>query len=190
MRVDALVLAAGASTRLGQPKQAVLLHGQPLLSRAVATARAAVNGRVHAVLGSSAGELRAFAGDAAVHVFDRWQDGQHASLCFGVAQVSDADAVLVMPCDQYRIPASGLRALVDAWRGAPGQPAAARYDDTLGVPVIWPVGWLDQLARARRGQALLTASNCTVVALSEAAWDLDTPDDLADLARFEASTAG
>ncbi|MEO1576607.1 MAG: NTP transferase domain-containing protein, partial [Pseudomonadota bacterium] len=96
----------------------------------------------------------------------------------------------VLPCDQYRVRPEQLRALVDAWCAAPEQPAAAHYDGTLGVPVIWPAGWFDRLTRARRGQALLDPANCTAFPLSEASVDLDTPADLAALERFCASGAG
>ena len=54
MKIGAVILAAGASTRLGQPKQLVMLAGKPLLERAARTAREAGCDPVIVVLGSSA----------------------------------------------------------------------------------------------------------------------------------------
>lgn len=184
MRIDALVLAAGASSRLGQPKQAVRIHDNALLTRAVSAAGKATAGRVHVVLGAGAGTLGALAAAAQVHVFEDWAQGQHASLCFGLDRVGDVDAVLVMPCDQYRVRAEQLIALVSLWRSRPDAPAAASYDGTLGVPVVWPAAWFSRLRRAGRGRALLNARMCSALPLPEAAYDLDTPADLAALTRW------
>lgn len=180
-RIHALILAAGPSSRLGQPKQAVCVDGEALLSRAVRRAAAVVDGAVHVVLGAGADDLAPLAGDSRVHRFDDWSRGQHASLEFGLGHVSGADAALVMPCDQYRVTSAALATLVGAWRAEQRRPAAASYEHILGVPVVWPSTWFERLKAAGRGQRLLTPENCTAVPIPEAAYDVDTPADLAVL---------
>lgn len=186
--LDALILAAGASSRLGQPKQTVSLHGQSLLRHAVTRASRAINGTVHVVLGATAPEsIEDLAGTGAqCHEFNGWQGGQAASLRFGLSRVSGVSALLVMLCDQYRVSAADLEGLVAQWQTQPNCPTAAQFGETVGVPVIWPTNWLGHLAVSGRGQALLQQADARAVAMPHAAWDLDTPDDLATLRAYEA----
>lgn len=191
--LDALILAAGASTRLGRPKQLVRLDGRTLLERAVALAARCVDGAVHVVVGEDAATDRAAlsATSASVHEFTGWEQGQGASLAFGLGHASAGDGVLVMLTDQYRLTAGDLDALVERWRRQPQRPAAARYAGTVGAPVVWPRADVGALIRDRRpGRERLDPANCSVVDLPRAAFDLDTPADLARLRAFERALRG
>lgn len=187
--VDALILAAGGSSRLGQPKQLVPLWGRALLARAAASARAGGAREVHAVLGACAQACRDVLADSStvLHEHADWRRGQAASLAYGLRALSGDAAVLVMSCDQYRVAPSQVAALIDAWRAAPGRPCAARYAGIEGIPVVWPPADAAALAAGtRRGQDFLTARAASAVAIPEAAFDLDTPQDMAALREYEA----
>jgi CTP:molybdopterin cytidylyltransferase MocA len=109
-----------------------------------------------------------------------------ASLRAGLAAAPrTARAALVLLVDQPRVDAAALARLVTAWRRRPGVPAAAGNDARVGVPAVLPRRhWRglkhmkgDQGARALlRGHAALT-----LVAMPEAALDIDTPADLLKL---------
>src|SRR5205823_6575293 len=83
----AVILAAGASTRLGQPKQLIVLGGETLLDRAVRVAAEAGCWPVVVVLGADARRVlaRCPLRSAAVLVNPWWQEGMASSLRLGVA---------------------------------------------------------------------------------------------------------
>lgn len=190
--VDAIVLAAGASSRLGQSKQLVSLHGLTLVERAAAAAVDAVDGDVHVVLGAEAASCRARLEnlDVRPHVCSDWADGQNVSLCFGLKCVAPERAVLVVLTDQYRIGPQHLRRLIGAWREVPDRPAAASYEDVLGVPVVWPADYVQPLRESPRGQRLLDRARCTAVPMAAAAFDLDTPEQLREMREMERAGIG
>ena len=81
-----MVLAAGASTRLGEPKQLVMLGGESLLERAVRMAREAGCSPVVVVLGSSAASIEAGCAleNVIVVVNEDWADGMGRSIGVGI----------------------------------------------------------------------------------------------------------
>ncbi|GJG86131.1 hypothetical protein tb265_13120 [Gemmatimonadetes bacterium T265] len=194
-RVGAVVLAAGASTRLGRPKQLVPYAGEPLVRRAVRAAVDAGARPVVVVLGAHADAVApALDGVAGVRVVvhARWRDGLGASIAAGVRALDGAagaalDGVLVAVCDQPLVDAEALGALLAAF-GGPGAVVAAAYADTLGVPAVVGRDHLDALRTlagdAGAGRWLRAhAGLVTPVALPAAALDVDTPEDVARLAR-------
>jgi len=121
-RVAAVVLAAGASRRLGRPKVLLDLGGRTLLARAVAPHLEAGLDPVVVVLGHGASEVRAAAalpvdGRLRIVVNDGWEEGMASSIRAGVAAVGDADAVLIALGDQPELTAGRVRAVVEAWDG-------------------------------------------------------------------------
>ncbi|HEX7081373.1 MAG TPA: nucleotidyltransferase family protein [Gammaproteobacteria bacterium] len=192
-RTDGLVcviLAAGGSSRLGAPKQLVRHRGRALVRRAADAAEAAGLPPV-VVVGADALRVRALLARShprAVVVGNaRWADGLATSLRRALTAVPrDARAVLFMLADQPLVDAGSLARLIEAWRRRPSQAAAARYAGRLGVPAIIPRrAWAE--LRALSGDVgarrlLERAPRVTEVDLPEAAFDVDTPEDLARLA--------
>jgi molybdenum cofactor cytidylyltransferase len=84
--------------------------------------------------------------------------------------------------DQPHVDAAALVRLVAAWRRRPGIPAAARYDGRIGVPAVLPRRhWraLKSLRGDEGARALLRGvATLTPVDMPEAAFDVDTPEDL------------
>ena len=112
----------------------------------------------------------------------RWSLGMATSLREGLAAVPrSARAALVLLVDQPHVDAAALQRLVAAWRRRPGVPAAARYSGSAGVPAVLPRRrWRE--VRALRGdegaRVLLRDRPITLVEMSEAGFDVDTPEDL------------
>ncbi|HEY0785133.1 MAG TPA: nucleotidyltransferase family protein, partial [Acidobacteriaceae bacterium] len=156
----AIVLAAGGSKRLGQPKQLVRLAGEPLVRRAARMAIEAGCSPVVVVLGAAeAGCRRALAGlQPAPHVVvnERWQEGMSGSLRVGLGELESAlgDARLTRPqsalmlvCDQVRLTTAGLEELVRVHASGDWLVTAARYGGRLGVPAIFRAELWPELAR-------------------------------------------
>jgi len=194
--IPAIILAAGASRRLGQPKQLVRVGGETLLDRTIRVVRDAGVDEVFVVLGAHSESIAANANLKTVHpIINRnWEEGIATSIHAGVWAVkevrSTAEAAMLLVCDQPRLSSRHLRALMNAHASA-SEPtiAASTYAGTLGIPAIFPAGQFGSLL-ALCGDAgarlLLRDTECPLVAVPFAGGevDVDTPADLAAMAAF------
>ncbi len=173
------MVAAGGSTRLGQPKQALELDGQTLLERAVAAAAAVTGDRVICVLGAWQPEAPPACRTV---VNGRWRDGMARSLVAGLAEVPATAGVLVTLCDQPAVGSAQLEKLLRLYRREPESIVAADYGDRAGVPAVFPAHLRSRLMALRgdRGaRELLRDPALTLrrVSMPEAVLDIDTPAD-------------
>jgi molybdenum cofactor cytidylyltransferase len=187
--LHAIVLAAGASTRFGSPKQLVRVDGRPLLHAAVSRAAEVAGQSVTVVLGAHAADLAPLLRhSAATIVINRdWSEGMASSIRAGVSRLpgSCTGAMLVL-ADQAAVSVEDLKRLAAAWRRQPSYIVAAQYGSTLGAPAIFPSSAFRDLAglRGDRGaQALFKRNPDRVVRvpMESAAIDIDTPEDLLKL---------
>jgi molybdenum cofactor cytidylyltransferase len=184
VRRFALILAAGASRRLGQPKQLVEIDGVPLVARAVSVARGA--GLEPLVLvGSRAEDVRTvLASDVETLLNPDWERGIGATIRAGVHHVQNrASCALVLPCDLPRLTADDVRLLLEAFETSAEPAAASVYDGIVGVPAIFDASVFDRLlalpdGRGASGLLRSGSLDCVPVPMPNAAFDLDTPEDL------------
>ena len=192
MRVPAIILAAGASRRLGQPKQLVRIAGEGLLARTLRIVREAECEPVLVVLGAHREEIAAVVDLSEVEVIlnPDWEQGIATSIQAGIRALQgvdpDSNAAFILVCDQPRLTAEHLRKLVDAHVRAGEQAiVASGYAGTSGIPAIFPASQFTSLL-ALRGDAgarqlLRTPGNFLVtVEFQEGEIDIDTPSDLAE----------
>ena len=175
--IAAIVLAAGASTRLGEPKQLIAIGGETLLERAVRTAREAGCAPVVVVLGADAEWIRERCdlGDGLVIVNLDWEEGMASSIRIGVAAVHGADGVVLMTCDQPAVTAGHLRKLT-----ATGEITASAYAGRRGVPAA-AVPALMRLTGDAGARELLR--DAATVELAGGELDVDTAVDLDEAKR-------
>jgi len=197
-RLAAIVLAAGASSRLGHPKQLLRVRQEPLLVRSCRLAAAAVDGPVIAVIGAGRQRLRSLIASRLPFVTivpnARWAEGLASSLGAGLARVPrQAGGVLILLVDQARIEARDLERLVARWRRRSGQPAAASYHGRSGAPAVIPRRYYPRLTRLEgdRGarQWLRELGSVSSVAMPRAAFDVDTPADALALSRSRSAAS-
>lgn len=182
-----IILAAGASTRLGRPKQLVQIAGRPALQHVVSNATAVAGGAVTVVLGSQATDITRMLqhSSASVLINRHWEEGIAASIRCGMSALSPAcDAVMLLLGDQIAVTASDLKRLIAAWNGENSVLAASVYAGQFGVPAIFPRFAFSELAQLRGDQgakAIINrhASRLAHVPIPNAAYDLDTPEDVA-----------
>lgn len=188
-RLYAIVLAAGASTRFGSPKQLVRIGGRPLLHAVVTRAAEVAGNALIVVLGSGAAELAPLLkhSPGSVVVNRHWREGMASSIRTGIARLPPTcSGVLLMLADQAAVTTDDLRRLAGTWRRRPQCIAAALYAGTTGVPAIFPRSTFSELAALRGdmgARAILrrTADRVVRVPMPSAELDVDTPEDLLDL---------
>jgi CTP:molybdopterin cytidylyltransferase MocA len=135
--IGGVVLAAGAGTRFGGGKQLAELEGRPLLDHALGAMADAGVGHIVVVLGAGAEEIstRVDLHGAVPVICERWEEGQSASLASALAEMAEADAVVVTLGDQPRMAAEAIRRVIDA-RGDGAAAVRASYNGDPGHPVL------------------------------------------------------
>ena len=179
-----LLLAAGASRRLGRPKQLLVFEGQTLVQRAVTSLSAVTSHRPRVVVQDHQ-TLGDFALKCAIEpIFNaRWRDGMGGSIAVGVAALpKDAQGVLITTVDQPLVSAAWLRQLIARWTEDPGRPVACAYAGTVGIPALFPRSYfpgLRALGGDRGAKSLLTATDnpAALISCPDAAIDIDTVAD-------------
>ncbi len=191
--IAAIVLAAGASRRLGQPKQLLTLDGETLLARAIRLAGEAGAAPVLTVLGANFDLIRASVNlDTSIPVVNEsWKQGISTSIHAGLdaldAVAPNTQGALLLTCDQPRLTADHLRALIEGF-SAQAEPSivASAYAGVLGIPAAFPREAFPAL-RALRGdkgaRALLLSPPSSLIAVPFPGGeiDIDEPTDLAKL---------
>ena len=150
MSIPTVILAAGASTRLGEPKQLVRFGSENLLERTVRIAREAGCMPVVVVVGAEYAQVlgNSALGDVLTVINDKWEEGMGSSIRLGVRALAfvaeDAEGVLLMTCDQ---PAVTVKHLFHLTLRA--EVKASRYAGKNGVPAFLPKRYFDKLMELR-----------------------------------------
>jgi len=209
-RCAAVLLAAGASTRLGQPKQLIRLDGESLLHRTARLALEAGCSPIYVVLGFEAERMRPELADLTTNanqavnivVNENWNEGMGASIRSGMEALRTSapqpEAVLLLVCDQPRLTAAHLTALLTRHKAAPSgssettgsHPAitASLYAGRSGVPAVFSSRLFPALLASqgdRGARDLIRAHTAEVQGIP---WppgelDLDRPEDLTTIER-------
>ena len=175
----AIILAAGASRRLGSPKQLARFGGETLLRRAVAAAGACAP--VLVVIGCRAADMAAELAGLPVElvVNPDWEEGMASSIRAGVqALPPGAEGALFLVCDQPAVDAELVARLLKAWQGLP---VACTYGGVRGIPALLPASAFPALMALRgdRGaKGLLQGPEVVEVPFPQGLWDVDEPGDL------------
>jgi molybdenum cofactor cytidylyltransferase len=191
-RVYAIILAAGASSRLGSPKQLVPWQNLTLLEHALHNAQSLLPGRVSVVLGAHADSIQASIDLSEVTIVNNpdWQAGMASSICAGIqALPASAEATLILLCDQPLVTRAHLQQLLNVWASKPNQIVASAYHQARGVPALFPASYFGHLLKLtgdHGAKALLQqfSAQVTAVALPEAELDIDCAADVARLIQF------
>jgi molybdenum cofactor cytidylyltransferase len=155
MRVSAVVLAAGGSTRFGKPKQFALFQGETFIRRTVRAAIESDCAPVVVVTGEDSAqvtsELTRFMVTIAMN--PDWQSGLGSSIVVGIRHVMnlapDIDAALLLTCDQPFVTAAVLTQMIQLRLTSRKPIIASAYAETLGIPALFDRSCFPDLLRLK-----------------------------------------
>jgi len=189
VKIGAMLLAAGGSSRLGQPKQLLRFHGTTLLRHAAEMLTKTVCRPIVAVLGADSEVANAELAGLEIHtaINENWQSGMSSSIKCGLTSLLNAepelDGVVIALCDQPFVTAEHIDRLVRGFTLQRSPITAAKYDQTTGVPALLARDLFDELRQLTgdKGARLLIRNHpdqVHSVTIDEAAFDIDTPGDV------------
>ena len=155
MRVAAVVLAAGGSTRFGKPKQLALFQGETFIRRIVAAAIKANCAPVVVVTGEDSVQVDLELSGLGVSIAanPHWQSGLGSSIGVGVRHAMnlapDLDAALLLTCDQPFVNAAVLTQLMQLRLTTAKPIIASAYARTIGVPALFDRSCFPDLLRLK-----------------------------------------
>lgn len=182
--IGTLILAAGCSLRLGQPKQLLKIKGNTLIERTVGLSMK-ITDKVNVIIGSKEDQITNALNDCPVEVLvnKNWQKGMGSSLKYGVKNIiakhSNLDGILVMVTDQPWLNHSVLLKMIDAFQGDKSI-VACKYEKSYGVPVLFGKSFFDDLmliGDSQGAKVLLSQFDYSLIDFLEGDVDIDTPQD-------------
>ena len=185
-QLSILIPAAGASRRLGQPKQLVRHQTSTLIQHAVDIALSVGPQEVIVVTGANEKAVRGAVKHGQVRWIhnSNWSDGMGSSIAAGSAVISpEAHGVMIFHCDQWRLETSDLLLMAETWQSNPDRIIGAKAKGQIMPPVIFPFSLfvhLQALEGDRGAKNILRKhpGMLTTLSLKNAVFDLDTQTDL------------
>jgi molybdenum cofactor cytidylyltransferase len=137
-----IILAAGESGRLGQPKQNLLFQNKTLLQRAIETGLNSKCRPVIVVLGANADVIDPAIQHESIKVVYNpdWNEGMASSIRTGMKEIEKnktIDSVLIMLCDQPFVDPALINDMLRKRQETGKAIIACSYKDTVGVPVLF-----------------------------------------------------
>ncbi|MCP9494997.1 MAG: nucleotidyltransferase family protein [Pyrinomonadaceae bacterium MAG19_C2-C3] len=190
--IGIVILAAGASTRLGAPKQLLQYEGKTLLRRAAEAGLASMCRPVVVVLGANAEIMRVEVEDLPVIIVENpaWAEGMSASIRIGVRALEDEnpviDAAVITLCDQPFVTAEIINNLTEVFRREHSPVVASVYGEARGVPALFARSVFDELRALEGGDGARQvikrhAHEAKFVLFPKGQVDIDTRKDYARL---------
>jgi molybdenum cofactor cytidylyltransferase len=184
--IEVVLLAAGASGRMGRPKQLIPFSGTTLVRHLAAEAVRSDASHVRVVVGASETAVREHIEGLNVTIVanESWVEGLASSIRAGVASVPETtDGVILMLCDMPAVSSAHLNTLIRASMERSKGIVASAYNGTIGVPALFmrrSFGALLELRGDAGAKRVLerNAGDLATVPLAGGGIDLDTEDDV------------
>jgi molybdenum cofactor cytidylyltransferase len=179
-----IILAAGESSRLGQPKQNLVFKGKTLLQHAVDAGLESECATVIVVLGANSKHIMPIPETATLYN-KNWKEGMASSIKTVMLEIDNDvtfDQVIIMVCDQPFVSAALLNAMI-AKQAETNKPIiACSYKGTTGVPVLFNSSLFGELLllKGKEGAKRILkdhAGDIAEIIFEKGGIDIDTPED-------------
>lgn len=186
--VGLIILAAGASTRMGSPKQLLAYNNTNLLQYTINEAIKSSCDPIVLVLGAYYERIYPQVENNPVHIVNNpdWEEGMASSLRKGIKSIlalrSNLKGVVILLCDQPYVTSDQINKLVEASDTSDKTIVVSEYDNVRGVPVLFHFDHFDELARLQGKEGAKTIlkkyQDCILrVPFPRGNIDVDTPED-------------
>jgi len=190
-----VVLAAGASSRLGLPKQLLVIGQTTLLQHSISVALGSLAQKVVVVLGAGASGIHTATADDKLAFIEnkQWQEGMSSSIRCGLGHITrqcpQLQSVLFMACDQPFVSVELLNKLVTLQQETDSPIVASTYAGTTGIPAIFHAALFPELLllTGDRGAKKLIErhrQHVATVAFPQGHIDIDTGEDYRNLQKM------
>lgn len=187
--ISGLILGAGASQRLGPPKQLLPFRGTTMLGWVVAQAQRADGlDEVVVVLGRAADELRERVDFGSAKVVENpvFAEGCSSSYRAGIAALDPQSfAIMIILGDQPGITPEIINRVAEEWRQTDAPIALCSYLGRKGHPMIFAQTMFDQLTQLHGDKAAWKLVDANADSLHEVRFSLPFPEDINTSEDFE-----
>ena len=192
MRMGAVILAAGSSSRLGRPKQLVSYRHKNLLQHVIDLVAAFHFSASVMVLGARADEIKNQINAKAVTIAhnEQWPEGIASSIRLGVSESlkinPSLDSILFLLSDQPYITTELIQELINTHQMGSHPITASSYRQQIGVPAIFQKQYFQELMNLRgdvgaKKIMMQYTEEVKKVAFEQGYFDIDTEEDVEQL---------
>lgn len=180
-----LILAAGTSSRLGEPKQ-LLKVGEETLVQLTIKKALELSSNVRVVLGHKSDEIIKEIIDFPISIIinSTYKEGMGNSISCGMFNFFESQKVLIMLCDQPLIPLNHYKKLIEKSSENKNLIICSKYQNKLAVPSIFPKNYFNMLKELKgdKGARKFFEENPLDFVLLEDKYsmDIDTKKDYLD----------
>ena len=189
MNVSLIILAAGASTRMGMPKQLLMIEGKTLIRR---VSEMAIDTSCHpivVILGANKEPIRKEIEKIPLTIIEntKWEDGMSSSIKMGLVGAylthRDIDAVIFLTVDMPFVSVELINKMIKkATEDPDNQIVASFYENQVGIPVLFKRSVFNDLLELKgdEGAKKLVMENkdkTSLIDFPKGKFDLDTIDE-------------
>jgi molybdenum cofactor cytidylyltransferase len=193
--VGLIILAAGASTRMGTPKQLLPYRERSFIRYITESAIASVCQPIAVVLGANAERIKPEISQLPVQIVEnqQWAEGMSSSIRVGLEALlgvnQNLEAVAIALCDQPFVSSQTLDRIVEVFHFTDKPIIASEYAGTLGVPVLFSRSLFSELMALKSNEGAKQLIKRHIhevfsVPFPEGSIDIDTPTDYEQLQVF------
>src|SRR5882762_341108 len=181
-----IILAAGSSSRMGEPKQLMMYKDKTFLQHIIGEAKNANLDPVICVTGYQSGLItKSISGmDISIVYNEHWPEGMGSGISAGIKQLllSDVGSVILAVSDQPHV-SSDLFGTMQALKDQSGKGiVASSYAGTLGTPVLFAKEYFNRLKSLNGNQGAknivkINMHDVCTVEFEKGSIDIDTMED-------------
>lgn len=189
-----LIIAAGQSKRLGQPKQLLAFEGESLINRLVKEMMKVKEASITMVLGAYKERIESQLLDSTIDLVynDFWEEGMASSIRVGVSYIIKKNAlidrIMILVCDQPYLSSCHIQALFTLQQHTGKSIVASSYNDIIGTPVLFHKNMFTHLLTLQGEMGAKKIINeypddIAILPLENGSIDIDTIEDYHNLVK-------
>ncbi|MGB0864101.1 MAG: nucleotidyltransferase family protein [Saprospiraceae bacterium] len=197
MKIAILIIAAGASRRLGQPKQLVPFRDTFLLNHIIQECQNSKVGTIYIILGANAERIEPrLPKDLSIFYHKNWKQGMGTSIAFGMQHIDkkDYEGVIIAVSDQPFFSSFLLKKITQKYIETNSKIIISEYEEGMGTPSFFEKTLFSELLQLKGdigAKPIIKKYRTEIQGISfpKGNIDIDTPEDLKLLENREAFVA-